>query len=73
MYLAPRFAYYQVAKHTYGDRIFLDKNTYHTTHVLSPTVKQRYLRYSFETPTFYQNYLAMSNTADVTVGKPLAV
>jgi hypothetical protein len=25
------------------------------------------------TPTFYQNYLAMSNTADVTGGKPLAV
>jgi hypothetical protein len=27
-----------------------------------------------ETPTFYQNYLAiMSNTADVTGGKPIAV
>jgi hypothetical protein len=39
-----------------------------------------YIRYSSETPTFYQNYLAMSectklamsNTADVT-GKPIAV
>jgi hypothetical protein len=27
----------------------------------------------FLTPTFYQNYLAMSNTADVTGGKPIAV
>jgi hypothetical protein len=26
-----------------------------------------------ETPTFYQNYLAMSNTAYVTGGKPIAV
>jgi hypothetical protein len=25
------------------------------------------------TPTFYQSYLAMSNTADVTDGKPIAV
>jgi hypothetical protein len=24
-----------------------------------------------ETPTFYQNYLAMRNTADVTGGKPM--
>jgi hypothetical protein len=33
----------------------------------------RHLRYSSETPTFYQNYLAMSNSADVTGGKPIAV
>jgi hypothetical protein len=26
-----------------------------------------------ETPTFYQNYLAMWNTTDVTGGKPIAV
>jgi hypothetical protein len=32
-----------------------------------------HLRYSSETPTFYQNYLAMSNTVDVTGGKPIAV
>jgi hypothetical protein len=32
-----------------------------------------FLRYSSETPTFYQNYLAMRNTADVTDGKSIAV
>jgi hypothetical protein len=33
-----------------------------------------HLRYSSETPTFYQlTYLAMSNIADVTGGKPIAV
>jgi hypothetical protein len=26
-----------------------------------------------EMPTFYQNYLAMSNTADMTGGKPIAI
>jgi hypothetical protein len=35
--------------------------------------QHRHLRYSFETPTFYQNYLAMSNTADLTGGKPIAL
>jgi hypothetical protein len=45
----------------------------HTTHALSPKVWQRHLRYSSETPTFYQNYFAMSDTADVTGGKPIAV
>jgi hypothetical protein len=34
---------------------------------------QRYLRYFSETPTFYQNELAVKNTADVTGGKPIAV
>jgi hypothetical protein len=29
-------------------------------------------QYSFKSPTFYQN-LAMSNTSDVTGGKPIAV
>jgi hypothetical protein len=32
-----------------------------------------HLRYCSETPTFYQNYLAMCNTTDVTGGKPIAV
>jgi hypothetical protein len=32
-----------------------------------------YLRYSSETPTFYQNELAVKNTADVTGSKPIAV
>jgi hypothetical protein len=35
--------------------------------------KQRYLRYSSETPTFYQNDLAVKNTTDVTGAKPIAV
>jgi hypothetical protein len=30
------------------------------------------LRYFSETPTFYENYLTMRNTADVTGGKPIA-
>jgi hypothetical protein len=30
-------------------------------------------RYSSETPTFYQNLLAMRNTADVIGGKSIAV
>jgi hypothetical protein len=32
-----------------------------------------HLRYFSETPTLYQNYLAMSNTSDGTGGKPIAV
>jgi hypothetical protein len=32
-----------------------------------------YPRYSSETPTFYQNDLAVKNTADVTGGKPIAI
>jgi hypothetical protein len=35
--------------------------------------RQRYLKYSSETPTFYQNYLVMRNIADETGGKPIAV
>jgi hypothetical protein len=31
------------------------------------------LRYFSETPTFYQNYIAMRNSADVTGGKPIAI
>jgi hypothetical protein len=45
----------------------------HTTHALSPKGQQRRLRYSSVIPTFYQNHLAMSSTADVTGGKPIAV
>jgi hypothetical protein len=45
----------------------------HTTHALSPKGQQRYLKYSSETPTFYQHWIAMRNTADVTGGKPIAV
>jgi hypothetical protein len=37
----------------------------------TPTVPQRYLRDSSETPTFYQNYLAMRDTVDVKGGKPI--
>jgi hypothetical protein len=45
----------------------------YTTYALSSKGQQRHLRYSSETPTFYQNYLATSNTADVTGGKPIAI
>jgi hypothetical protein len=34
---------------------------------------ERHLRYFSATPTFYQNDLALRNTADVTCGKPIAV
>jgi hypothetical protein len=40
---------------------------------LYPRRGSRGVRYSSETPTFYQNYLAMRNTADVTGGKPIAI
>jgi hypothetical protein len=44
--------------------------TYIHTYISLTLYQQRHLRYYSETPTFYQNYLAMSNTADVTGGKP---
>jgi hypothetical protein len=44
----------------------------HTTHAYLRG-GSRGIRYSFETPTFYQNLLAMKNTADFTGGKPIAV
>jgi hypothetical protein len=44
----------------------------HTTHALSPKGQQRHLRHPSETPKFYQNYLTISYTADVTGGKPIA-
>jgi hypothetical protein len=54
--------------------LFHHHHTYiHTTHALSLKGQQGRLKYSSETPTFYQNYLAMRNTADVTGGKPIAV
>jgi hypothetical protein len=40
---------------------------------LYPRRGSRGIRYSFETATIYQKYLAMSNTADVTDGKPIAI
>jgi hypothetical protein len=45
----------------------------HNAHALSPKGYQRHLRYSSEIPTFYQNYLAMRSTADVTGGKAIAI
>jgi hypothetical protein len=44
------------------------KSTYkrkHTNQTLFPKGYQTHLKYSSETPTFYQNDLAMRNTADV--------
>jgi hypothetical protein len=46
-------------------------NTYHLR--LLPEGVDRYLRYSFEMPMFYQNNVAVRNTAPVTGGKPIAV
>jgi hypothetical protein len=45
--------------------------TYHSPFI--PEGYQRNLRYFSKKPTFYQYYLAMSNTADMTGGKPIAV
>jgi hypothetical protein len=45
----------------------------HTTLPLCPKRQQKLLRYFSETPTFYQNFLAMRNTADVIISdKPTA-
>jgi hypothetical protein len=46
---------------------------YYYTYIPLTLYPQRHLRYSFETPKFYQNYLAINFTADVTGGKPIAV
>jgi hypothetical protein len=43
----------------------------HTTNSLLLCYKVK--NKSFEMPTFYQNDLAMRNSADVTGGKPIAV
>jgi hypothetical protein len=45
----------------------------HTTHALSRKGQQRHIRYSSETPAFYQNNLAMKNNADETGCKPIPV
>jgi hypothetical protein len=45
----------------------------HTTNASSPKRQQRHHRHSSETPTLSQNHLAMSNTADVTSGKPIYI
>jgi hypothetical protein len=53
-------ALYKVVYIPYQAEIYI-----HTTHALSPKGYQRHLRYSSETPTFYQNL--------ATIGKPIAV
>jgi hypothetical protein len=53
----------------YQSRCIVKYTYIHSTHAFT----QRYLRYSSETPTFYQNELAVKNTADVTGGKAIAV
>jgi hypothetical protein len=45
----------------------------HNNHALSPKGYQRHLRHFSQTPTLYANCLAMSNTADLTSGKSIAV
>jgi MFS family permease len=40
---------------------------------LYPRRGSRGIRYSSDMPTFYHNYSAMSNTADITGGRPIAV
>jgi hypothetical protein len=45
----------------------------HITHAWSLKWWQRHLKYSSETSTFYQNELAVRDTADVTGGKPIDV
>jgi hypothetical protein len=65
---------FEISTNLFFTVIMLFKNPCsHTTHAPSPKGKKRHLRYSSETLTFYQNYLAMRNTADVTGGKPIAV
>jgi hypothetical protein len=46
-------------------------HTYHSRFI--PEGVAEAWRYCSETPMFYQNYLAVRNTADVTGGKPIAV
>jgi hypothetical protein len=46
-------------------------HTYHSRFI--PEGVAEVSRYSSETHTFYQNLIAMRNTADVTGGKPIAV
>jgi hypothetical protein len=57
--------------------IYIKANDLHTyiptTHALSPKSQHSHLRYSSEMPVLYHNYSAMSNAADETGGKPIAV
>jgi hypothetical protein len=53
------------------DTFIFSIHTYHS-HVISKRVS-KHLRYSYEIPTFYQNDLAVKNTADWIGGKPVAV
>jgi hypothetical protein len=46
-------------------------HTYHSR--LIPEGVAEAPRYNSETPTFYQNYFGMRNTADVKDGKPMAI
>jgi hypothetical protein len=64
--------------HTYlplASRVIFSCWNIHTYHsrFIPEGVAAPHLRYSFRTPTFYQYYLAMRNTADVIGGKPIAV
>jgi hypothetical protein len=45
----------------------------HTTHSLCAKWQQTHLRYSFDTPTFYQNDLGMRIIVHVTGGKSIIV
>jgi hypothetical protein len=54
-------------------RNYIDTYIVHTTHAWFPMGQKRYLRYSSKTPTFYQNDLAIRNTAGMTCGKPIIV
>jgi hypothetical protein len=57
----------------HGEVFYFYGQALHTIHALSPKEQQRHLNYSSETSTFYQNYLAMSNAANVAGGKPITV
>jgi hypothetical protein len=53
--------------------VVLNTLNYNLHTYIALTLYQWHLRYSSEMPTFYHNYSAMSNTADVTGGKAIAV
>jgi hypothetical protein len=53
--------------------LIFNRQILHTIHALCPKMYQKHLRYAPEMPTFYQNYLAMSNTVDMIGGKFIAI
>jgi hypothetical protein len=53
--------------------VVLNTHNYNLHTYIPLTLYQWHLRYSSEMTTFYHNYSAMSNTADVTGGKAIAV